>query len=116
MMVIICDHKPIALSLHIKWSAIALSKRHVTVKAAWGKASQFNIAEYKHMLQDKLNSVLLASESLTCHDVMFRNEQLIAQLNSYSSQMIHACLESATNTIPSTSPDGKNTKVITRME
>ena len=107
------DHDPIALSLHINWSVFALSKRHVSVKAAWGKVSQFNIAEYKQMLQYKLNSVLPPSESLTCHDVTCRNEQHIAQLNNYSSQIIHACLESATNTIPSTSQtDGKNTKVL----
>ena len=86
------DHDPIALSLHINWSVFALSKRHVSVKAAWGKASQFNIAEYKQMLQYKLNSVLPPSESLTCHDVTCRNEQHIAQLNNYSSQIIQHAL------------------------
>lgn len=107
------DHDPIALSLNINWSSIALSKRRVTVKVAWAKASQFDIGKYKHMLQDKLNSVLPPVESLTCHDVMCRNEQHIAQLNSYSSQIIHACLESATETIPSTSQsDGKKTRAL----
>jgi hypothetical protein len=42
-----------------------------------------------------------------------RNEQHIAHVNNYSSQIIRACLESATNTIPSTSEsDGKNTEVV----
>jgi hypothetical protein len=55
----------------------------------------------KHMLQDKLNSMLPPSESLSCQDLMCCNEQHVAQLNNYSNQIIQACLDSAA-TIPST--------------
>ena len=70
------------------------------------------IAQHKDMMRDKLNSVLTPSESLTCHDIVCGSEKHIAQLNNYSSQIIPACLESATHTIPSRSQsDGENTKV-----
>ena len=106
------DHDPIMLYLNINWSSIALTKRQATVRAAWTKASQSDITEYKLALREKLNSVQPPSESLTCHDTKCCNVEHIAQLNNYSSQLIHACLESATNTIPSSfQSEGKN-KVI----
>jgi len=96
------DHDPIMLTLNIDWNSIALTKRNTVAKAAWEKASSRNIAEYKYMLQEKLNSVLPPSDSLACHDVMCSNTKHIAQLNTYSNQIIQACLESAASTIPST--------------
>ena len=82
------------------------------MKAAWTKASQSDITGYKLALREKLKSVLPPSESLSCQDTECCNVEHIAQLNNYSSQLIHACLESATNTIPSSfHSEGKN-KVI----
>ena len=95
------DHDPILLSLNINWSTIALTKRHANVRVAWTKATQNNTTEYKLALQERLKAVLPPSESLTCHDIKCCNPEHAAQLNNYSSQLIHACLESATSTIPS---------------
>jgi len=50
-----------------------------------------------------LIQALPPSESLACHDVMCSNKQHIAQLNSYSNQIIRAYLESVASTITSTS-------------
>lgn len=97
------DHDPIMLSLNIDWNSIALTKRQAVAKIAWGKASSCNIDDYKRTLRDRLGSVLPPSESLSCHNVMCRDKKHIDQLNNYSSQIIQACLESATSVMPSTS-------------
>jgi hypothetical protein len=106
------DHDPITLTLDIDWSSVALTERRAAAKAARGKASTRNFTEYKQMLQDKLNSMLPPSESLTCQDLTCCNEQHVAQLNNYSNQIIQACLESAANAIPSTTLINNCTKTL----
>jgi len=101
------DHDPIIglITLNIDWNSIALTKRNTVARAALDRASHRDIAEYKHTLQDILNSVLPPSESLACHDIglLYSDKQPITQLNSYSNQIIRVCLESAASTITSTS-------------
>jgi len=86
------DHDPSMLTLNIDWNSIALTKRNTVARAAWDRASHRDIAEYKYTLQDKLNSMLTPSESLARHDAVCSNKQHIAQLNSYSNQIIRTCL------------------------
>ena len=106
------DHDPIILYLTINWNSIALTKRQATARVAWTKARECNITEYKLALQERLNSVLPPSESLICYNIKCCNREHIAQLDTYSSQLNHACLASAVITIPSSFQSQSKTKVL----
>ena len=104
------DHDPIMLNLNIDWNLIATVPLHHSSKCRpiWHKANEHDLSMYKQSLQINLSSLQVPTDAIMCHDVLCNVKSHFDALNTYSNALIHACIDSASHTIPRTTLAGES--------
>ncbi len=92
------DHSVLCMVL----DSVNLSYEHVTneftCKPRWSDASLENIQEYQHCLDAQLSPDLIPWEAINCVDYFC--EKHGSEIQTFHDNIIHACLDASTMTIP----------------
>ena len=101
------DHIAVKLCLQIDMNYIVEIDRPYSVKQAWYKASDADIAHYQLKLDDHLNNMYIDDQLLHCKDInCIRHKRDISMCYS---QLIDIC-SSASDSIPTTSSPSHHSK------
>jgi len=105
------DHDPLVLDLNIDLERVAHSSKVSVDRIAWYKADANHIDVYKRNLAEALNTIVLPTDALLCHNVLCSNSEHIIALDDYCKHITEACLSASKCSIPhshnSTDKDSK---------
>lgn len=96
------DHEPITIELCLPVSLTATEQRlkQESQKVSWVSASDSHIADYRNLLADRLNCVVIPIDALTCCDRKCNIDRHKSDIVTYASLISDACVTAGLRTVP----------------
>lgn len=103
------DHEPIVLELDlaIDCTTVPSNQGLQQHRVSWVKANDGHIKNYREVLSNRLKSIALPVNALTCQNVGCRHVNHRGELDKYARDIVDACYNSSLDTIPQEGPPGR---------
>lgn len=96
------DHDPVTLTLCLQSAFMMMSEKIYSKRAAWYKANEGHLNDYKLRLQYALRNIVVPVDALVCRDTLCHNVSHSHMLNLYAKSISNACTFAASESIPHT--------------
>ena len=105
------DHEPlfIELQLPVTHAASQQCLKPEFQKVSWTKASDSHITNYRHALVDRLKSIIIPFDALTCSNRSCNIDTHRSNIVKYASDIADACVKAGLHTIPRMRPGSRVT-------
>lgn len=92
------DHSTLFMSVNIPPPVIYDTTIKSEIKPDWGKVSQDHIADYRALLSDLLDGIVIPHEAIMCQHLKCTEHRI--EIDCFHDRIIDACLSASWETIP----------------